>query len=514
MSYMYKAVSNGMGEKVADYIFPFLFFLLYLLFPTHLSSIDGFAFATHVQNGNELFSSHHLLYTFFGFLCFQTVSTLFDVEALVFLKFMNSLAAGFSLFLLAFILRRRRLRYWKRVLWICVVGSSWAVMRFATENETYILPICFSLWGSICFLKYLSEEKRVFLFWAGLLATVAVLFHQIHVFWWLGILLGIWFRKGMTRDGFLYLSTGLLVPLVYFLVYVFQLDGELAPAPFVEFILHDYYEGGAEFSIDKRNFILTPISFIRSFLQVHGYLFLMAAENGWNLIAMVGSGLLFLMAAISIKDLQLDFRKRASLFLISHVCIFLLQLFFAFLSHGNAEFMVMLPYLVALVLSEMGDVSDRFFIYLALGLFSWNLFFGLIPLSKREINGDRMVAEKILADSLVSDLEVYILFNRPQVRNMIEYYKDSLPPDILRYIVEFEKESDLTSYIQEQLQLGRKVYTDCVDRPGTLSRASLLIKDHGEAFTLFEKQKIDSVQSLSGRYYLTRLTLKQPPEGE
>jgi hypothetical protein len=49
------------------------------------------------------------------------------------------------------------------------------------------------------------------------------------------------------------------------------------------------------------------------------------------------------------------------------------------------------------------------------------------------------------------------------------------------------------------------MYTDCVDRPFTVSRASLLINDRKEVFSEFNMVRVDSVSSLSGVYYLTQI---------
>ncbi len=77
--------------------------------------------------------------------------------------------------------------------WLLLAGSCFGVLRFATENETYIQPLLLALLASVAWAQSLQTEKnaRRWLLLAGLLAALACLVHQLMVWWWLGLLLGL-----------------------------------------------------------------------------------------------------------------------------------------------------------------------------------------------------------------------------------------------------------------------------------------------------------------------------------
>ena len=59
-------------------------------------------------------------------------------------------------------------------------------MRYVTEGETYIIPLFFSLMASY------GASRKQSAFGCSMLAALACLFHQIHVFWWMGLALFFW----------------------------------------------------------------------------------------------------------------------------------------------------------------------------------------------------------------------------------------------------------------------------------------------------------------------------------
>jgi hypothetical protein len=507
-------VSPGNHLNSKSLAVPLAFALVYLIFPSKVSTTDGFGFAYHIKEGEKLFSSHHLLYNFVGFLFDRMISSFWVVDTLSLMKVLNSLAAGCSLFLLDRILKEQNIPFRDSVLWVSFVGATWGVMRFATENETYLLPICLSLLGSLWLAKFLSGKKNIYLFWAGLFTALAALFHQIHFFWWLGIALILLIKVRSLKHLILFLLPASIVPISYLLVFVSFQDADFSLGSFVQFVFRDYYSGGAELSINWRNFLLTPISFTRTFVQVHGYIYNLLVIN-WLYFLVVGFCFLsFFKAIVTLKEVRLSFKESKSIFVLCHISAFTLHFLFAFISHGNAEFMVMLPFLMAIVLSRGVKNAAGFLVYLVIGLLVWNMAFGLIPLSNKSVNGNMMVAETILTRQMSTHKSSYILFNRAQIGNIIEYYNDTIDRDNLRYIVEFNNNEEVKSFISGELQAGKAVHTDCVDRPFTVSRSSLLIDDQREAFEGFEIYRVDSTVSLSGIYYLSQLSSKEIGESE
>jgi hypothetical protein len=293
-------------------IIPVIFFSIYCLFFSKVSSVDGFGFAYLIKEGEDLFLSHHLLYNFFGFIWVRFVHYFFDLDTLWLLKVMNSLAAGVSLMLLEKILKKRGVETLKRILWVVFAGSSWGFMRFATENETYILPICFSLLGSLWIVNYLSNKKSFFLFLAGFFAAFAALVHQIHFFWWLGILVVLLLKDRSLKRLAIYFLPAIIVPGIYFCAFVFYQNNSFSFVSLIQFIFHDYQSGVAEFSIESKNFLLTPISFIRTFVQIHGYMYNFFKENWWFIFSLTLSIAFFIKFMIGLKSVRFVLKKAKS----------------------------------------------------------------------------------------------------------------------------------------------------------------------------------------------------------
>jgi hypothetical protein len=239
----------------------------------------------------------------------------------------------------------------KRILWIFFAGSSWAVMRFSTENEIYILPVCFSLLGSLLLLKYFSSNKILFLFLAGFFTAFAALIHQIHFFWWLGIFIALIFKARSLRILFLYSFPAIIVPFVYLFVFLFYQNNPFSFDGLLQFVFNDYHTGVAEFSVNSKNFLLTPVSFFRTFIQVHGYMFNILKDRWLAICILALCMFAFIRSFLAFRSLKLYSVALKSVFVFGHVVAFILHFLFAFISHGNAEFMVMLPFLTVIVLS-------------------------------------------------------------------------------------------------------------------------------------------------------------------
>lgn len=112
------------------------------------------------------------------------------MDVLAALKILNAIAFGGCLLVLRNLLRQVGGITAPVAGWLLVVGSSFGMLRFATENETYILPLLFSLLASRSWWRAVLENKYRQWVAAGAWAAVAALFHQIHAFWWLALLLG------------------------------------------------------------------------------------------------------------------------------------------------------------------------------------------------------------------------------------------------------------------------------------------------------------------------------------
>jgi len=310
------------------------FTILYLVFPTNNSSVDAYYYAASVKYSGELFHPHHLLYN-----------------------------ATFRLFFL-----KRTGRSVKEIFGIILLtGSSFIVMRYSSENEVYLFPLALSLGASVIYQDYLNKRSLLKLLISGLLVSIAVLYHQISVFWWLGLFIGLIFFRHPWKSKLVFVTTAIPVILVYSIV-VFQLPGfENNFTGIFKFALRDYLSSGFDKIPGWENLFFTPV------------IFRMIGENIlWiipGMVSMLLTGTVFIRKGFSIRKTELLDRP----FFITHLLILILYIVFAFIAEGNAEFMVMIPFLGFLLLFAKIKIKDRSMILLASALLVWNISYGLIP---------------------------------------------------------------------------------------------------------------------------------------
>lgn len=371
---------------------PFFFLLIYLLFPTNNSTVDGWGYAEEIKYGYNLFRSHHLLYNALGFVLLKALGLVgINADVLAFMKVLNALAAFGILLVFRWYLNLQSLSNKAINSWLFFVGSSFGVWRFAVENETYLIPIFFSLLGSVFFVLFSRKSESHFLFWSAVFASLACLFHQLQIFWWLALFVGLLMHKSR-RLSWLFLAVSSIVPFVYLLVYFLYEEGALGVVDLLRFVLHDFYGNGAEASIDYRNFLMTPISLFRTFFQVHGniLLFLKGFPLLWG--AAIFALSLALLSLFDLRFLGMISFQHISLTVKVHILAFVLHLAFAFFSHGNAEFMVVLIVLLPLVLVGFIDFPYRILWKLGLAMFVWNASLAILPANRLDFNNDKALA--------------------------------------------------------------------------------------------------------------------------
>src|SRR6185369_4699649 len=106
-----------------------------------------------VKYHQELLNSNHLLYNYFGTYWFYLLKSVNpNIEAIVALNLMNAFAATVCLFLLyACLLKLKNEK--GTAFWLSLFcGVSFGFMRYATDAETYILPLMFSLTATYFFI--------------------------------------------------------------------------------------------------------------------------------------------------------------------------------------------------------------------------------------------------------------------------------------------------------------------------------------------------------------------------
>ena len=450
-------------RKILDFftgsLFPVVFFggLYLLLFSTN-NSCDGLSYAADIRQGVDIFYPHHLLYNAMGYVIAKILSI---NNTLLLLCVMNALAAAGCLLLTRQILKTLLSeKTTTACLW--ALGACWGFMRFATEAETYIIPLVFSLWGSLAWIRGRNP------FSVSLLAALACLFHQIHFFWWLGLGIGMIISSHKDRDIckeiLLYLLGSLIVPIVYLVVWM-AVPQEASS--FFHYVFHDYFYVDAVGFFLKQALFLTPINFVRTFFQVHGYIPALLARYPFLAIGIIITLICFVLEIKvvtkkrrSVKTVEITEISVPAGFASIHLLIALLQLFFAFLSNGNAEFMVMIPFALLLFVAA-SRFSTRLsacgIMFAAIGMGAWNICLGLIPYHFMDIQPFSAI-EKHIENHPTS---VYFVEDYATLYNRLRYYQPSLCNCLKKDFSDMER-------IDAEAR-----YTDKIGNKGFVSRASV-----------------------------------------
>jgi hypothetical protein len=457
--------------------------ILYLLFPSINPSGDTYTFANQIKNGNELFLPHHLIYNAFYYVLSQVLSI---SDTLSFISFMNGIFAIGCLFFMNAILSKYTSNA-TRFFTILFLGSCFGFMRYATTGETYIVPLFFSLWASWCAIT----KKPVIL--TALIAGVSCLFHQIHIFWWLGLLIfsTISNYEKQWKNFLLYCLGSCIVPFTYLMVFYLT---EHDATNLFEYIAYDYiHNEDVEFTIKTKALILTPINFIRTFYQVHGYIILLVQKYWFVGIGICLSVLFGIFGLIKLRKIK----KRTNTkffeiqFAFCHLLIFFLQLLFAAISDGNAEFMVMLPFALALFALIRYTFQHIPMYAFALSILIWNISVGLIPYHILETTSDPALARYIKAHPD----EVYYIKDRQIARESLKYH---YPDRSFQLYTIKENTTDLDSLLQEYSGLLSDILTQKATSRSSMIEAELPTSS-------YNIQKIDSVNYDLGALVIARI---------
>ncbi len=485
---------------------------LCLALPTANATGDAWYYAACARWGQELGQSHHLLYNGIGWLWLRLVGASgpapAGLPALVWLQGLNALAAGGCLLALAPLLRRAGAPHAAVPAWLLLVGSCFGMLRFATENETYIQPLLLALLASLAWARALQTEQksRRWLLLAGLLAALACLVHQLMVWWWLGLLLGLrpWRGRPALVAAACYLGPALLVPLAY----AWAAPGGVGGV--VRFALHDYLTGNARVELGGKSLLLTAINLVRTAVQVHGNL--LPLLRRWPLLlggvalGSVALGVYSVLGRHTQRPLPpLASAEPARTVRRTHALMGALHLGFAAQAAGNAEFMVMLPVLAAVALAGGWLVAwpPRRVAAAGLALLSWNLAFGLLPAHLLDYSG----TGPALRARVLGQPGAWFLLRDPNLLlNQVQYYtgRPNAAPRV-RGLTRPDTAA-FRAWLVARLAAGDTVYTDALGGYQPFDRARLT---QGDAATRllagFAAARVDSFPTFFGPRYLTRL---------
>ncbi len=497
---------------------------LCLLLPTANPTGDAWYYAACARWGHELVQPHHLLYNGVGWVWLRLVGATgaapAGLAAMRWLQALNALAAGGCLWALAGLLRRAGVAVVAIPAWLLLVGSCYGMLRFATENETYIQPLLLALLASQAWARALAQPVAHRLGWlllAGTLAACACLLHQLMVWWWLGLLLGLrpWQSGAALRAALPYLLPAGLVPLAY----VGTLLGEGQPlslAGLLRFALHDYVAGGAQVSLGFKSLLLTGINLVRTAGQVHGNLLPLLRHwplgLGTVVLACLALGAYGVFGGPFSTAKVVAQPATARLVRRTHAGIGLLHLAFAAQAAGNAEFMVMLPALAALTGAggALAVWPPRRVAALGTALLGWNLAFGLVPAHSLVYTD---AGPALRARVLAQPRAWFLLLDPNLLLNQLHYATGQPvgPPRVAGAPALWaqrpgQSPATFRAWLAARLAAGDTVYTDAVGGYRPLDRAQLALPyDNAALLTGVEQVRVDSFPTFFGPHYLTQL---------
>lgn len=455
--------------------------------------MDGIGYAATVKWNFELFGGHHLLYN-------PLVAVFYKIspfDALETGKIINALFAAAILWLFYGIIQTKNKEDHKAFWLVFFLGSSFAIMRFATENETYIVPIFFSLLGTYYYLKNQTHKNKFLLFWSGLWLSIACLFHQIHFFWWLITLAFLAYQEGVFSKKTLFFAiSAWTVPIVYVLVLTQYYHRELSFSNLSGLVFETFHSGSSSLQINLIGIARQLVSMARTFIQIHHFsLFFMLKFQFLLLFA------IFFVAVFVYYIFKWKPKFRLSYEMIYLLAISMVQLFFALLSLGNSEFMVMIPVLVALIFHYCEDIDLKKFKILAITLFCWNVLLGLVPSHFFQFSP----YPKILPLISKNPNSKFITDNYGTLLCLNQYKTGQNLPNLLNM-------DGIATYeiiIDSLLQKNEIIYTNLGKNALLFDTGYFLKNNKDDLSTKYHLTVWDSVETFRGKHYLYRVISKR-----
>ncbi|MGI4875677.1 MAG: hypothetical protein ACRYFX_31355 [Janthinobacterium lividum] len=488
---------------------------LCLALPTHNPTGDAWYYAACSRWGQELWQPHHLLYNSIGWAWLQLVGGT-GPAAITWLQALNALALGGSLWALAGVLRRAGVAPAAVPAWLLLTGSCFGLLRFATENETYVQPLLLSLLGSLAWVWALVAPTRRQLGWlalAGLLAATACLVHQLMVWWWLGLLLGLrpWRGWPALLAAVAYALPALVVPAAYALA---APAGTVGVVGLVRFALHDYLTGGATLEAGGKLPVLTAINLVRTVGQMHGNM--LPLLRHWPLLlgtVALACLALGVYALLGLRRPKPTHTLPATQLLTRrvHGGIWLVQFFFSYIAGANSEFMVMLPALAAVALAGgwLAAWPPRRVAALGTALLAWNLAFGLVPAHTLTYT-DTSAALRTRVQTKPGAW--FLLLDPNLLRNQLHYYTGHPkgPPRVLGTPANWTPRPggppSFRAWLSARLAAGDTVYTDVLGGALPFDRAQLMLaQNNAQLLAGYRQARADSFPTFFGPRYLTQL---------
>jgi hypothetical protein len=483
-----------------------LIFLSYVFFPTNNSSLDSYAYAGYVKYNYCLFTPHHLFSNGIIYVLLQPFKYLgVRIDILFFSKIVNSIFQLINLLIFYKILTFLKINEKTKLLYILILAFSFSLWRYGTENETYIIPISFSLLGSYYFLKNIKRSKTLYLILSSLFGVLACLFHQIHFFWWFGILFGFYFYNRRFKTIYLYLIPALLVPLSYILVLIFYEKQELTIFNIQHFVFNDFYQGSVMTNFGWKGFFFQAINTVRTYFQIHPNIYFLIKDNWIYLIplilCLIISYKLFKILRTN-KNLITKKENHLKIFIKVHIFIFIANYLFAFYNAGNVEFMVMLPFLLVLYIAIKYTVNNKISRKIVMLLFVWNFSYGIFPNYKYDYYNDI----KLVNFMIENKEKTFIVKNHTVISQY--FYESGI--DNPKNIFRFNKINE--DKLNQIMKANNEIYTDVITKPEILNKEKISSNGLKINFKNYRKDEVFSYDGFYGKTTVHKILQENTPK--
>jgi len=456
--------------------------LLYLKFRIDFLPLghtgDGWGYACEILK-HDFFSPHHILYKpFTASLSWPIFSFFPQANPIYIFSLLNVIWGGIALYLFFLILEIINPSKEKNIWAMVFVAFGFGFIRYSGENETYILPILLGLLGTYFHFKNANKV------WTYMFLSIAVLFHQTYVFW----LLGFAISEFILHRNWKPLLFSCIAIVSIYIGYAIHYNISWYQLPF-----YDVHQGQVNTSMSIKNIIFTPINLIRTFIQIHGDILLIVKIYKVYLIAIGGIILFttilfysrFFILIQSIKSISLKKIKAHLKYSNPLILALLFHFLFAFYSEGNAEFMIMIPMLMIIWLSQSNLIITPILKLLSLFFIVWNSIFYIIPSKQFDFKAVASVTKNINDISKLNNLPIiFISNNNILINNYIEY--NQLTSNNGKFNITVKNVDDFNK--EPNCEFSKYILlTDGLNNNYTLDRKSM-VSDIDNQSTIFNKK--------------------------
>jgi hypothetical protein len=349
-----------------------------IFLPTEYTG-DSYGYACEIIKGDWI-SGHHLLHKY-------GVGSIWKILQIIGIQsnplqvgiILNALFGAFSLMVLNRILKSKKYPSTSRWNWILFTASCFVFIRYTSENETYIFPIFFALLG---WHQQLRGNP-----WISMLSyLIAVGFHQTYLIVCAPLIwnpslaptennnpIKLKFKSLYRRIDFNFKGIRRAIIFLFMVLGGYGIAAYFYELTFVNLFFQDVQSGLVQTTPGFKNLIFAIINSIRIFVQIHGELSYQILHT-WPIWLGFIALIIYLIVQIilfkktSQKDANPEWDSAINLNVVPRQPISIGPVFsliftwlFALYSVGNLEFMVFIPFLIALISSEFSHKNLQSF---------------------------------------------------------------------------------------------------------------------------------------------------------